>query len=112
ADLHKLLAAVMPATATVADVVREVFGLASDNRRIARDLDREAVAELHAQIKRGTATVEIDIGRIGPDASLLPMGRHPIRPISREPKSPTAPNAGPRAHPWKRGVLARLMLTC
>lgn len=69
-DLHKLFASVVPETATVGEVLREAFGLDHHDRRRARDLDRQAVAELHTQIKKQIAGTKIDIGGIGSEAGL------------------------------------------
>jgi hypothetical protein len=50
--LHALFAHVVPETATVAEVVREVFDLDHDDRRMARDLGPTDIEALHAELRR------------------------------------------------------------
>ena len=49
-DLHQLMAQVKPDTTTVAAVVRDLFGIEHDDRRVARELDRAEVEELYRRL--------------------------------------------------------------
>jgi hypothetical protein len=69
-NLHRIFATVKPELTTVADVVREVFGIAKDDSRTARSLTRQDVVTLHAQLCRGAKWSDADIGHIGPYSGL------------------------------------------
>ena len=73
--LHALFAHVVPETAVVTDVLRDVFGLDQYDRRAARDLAPSDIAALHVELCR-SAGPSIDIGYIGPNEIL---GRHHAR---------------------------------
>jgi hypothetical protein len=72
-DLHELLQRVTPATVTVGAVVQDVFDIALDDQRRARDLTGAEIAELYSQI-RGTSNGKTDIGHLG-NSSDEPYGR-------------------------------------
>jgi hypothetical protein len=63
--LRQLFAHVVPETATVADVLREVFGIDRDDRRAARDLGQADIDALHKELINATEA-PVDIGCIGP----------------------------------------------
>ena len=68
-SLHRLLGTVTPESATVADVVDEVFGVVVGDSRPARSLSRDDLAELHHQLCQSPGS-NPDIGYIGPVADL------------------------------------------
>src|SRR5262249_12795334 len=74
-DLHALFAHVVPETASVADVVQDVFGLVRDDERQARDLGPNEIQTLLAELCQQSEPL-IDIGYIGP---CLELGKHYAR---------------------------------
>jgi hypothetical protein len=61
-DLHQLMAQVKPETTTVNAIVRDLFGIEHDDRRVARDLDRAEVEELY---RRLNLVASAQVGYIG-----------------------------------------------
>ena len=63
--LRQLFAHVVPETATVADVLRQVFDIDRDDRRVARALEQADIEALHEEL-HSAAEEPVDIGCIGP----------------------------------------------
>ena len=94
ADPQDLFARVTPAEVTGGALVRDIFGIDDDDRRLARELTLAEIERLHKRLLRAVPALAdpIDIGFIGNDSD--EFMRTPPTPPTSQAQSPSASRPG------------------